>query len=201
MPLREDILNPISEANPGGENLRYAPVYDKLKEARRQDDDAPQGDWQIERKVADYPVVIKLGSDAVATKSKDIQIAAWLTEALLNTQGYAGLADGLALIKGIVENFWDSAWPELDDGDSEMRAAPIDWVGTYLAIPAKRVPLIKGGHDYLKYLEAKAVGNEPNYEASEPKKEAYAAAVAEGRMPLEEFDKLLGQTPKQNLEG
>ena len=201
MPLRDDILTPISDANPGGENLRYAPVYDKLKEARRQDDDLAQGDWQIERKVADYPLVLKLGGDAVATKSKDLQIAAWLTEALLNTDGYAGLADGLNLIKGIVENFWDTCWPELDDGDSEMRAAPIEWVGQYLSIPAKRVPLIKGGHDYLKYLEAKAVGTEPDYEASETKKEAYATAVAEGRMTYEDFDKLLGQTPKQNLEG
>ena len=46
MPLRDDILNPIPGDNPSGENLRYAPVYDKIKEARRQDDDAPQGQWQ-----------------------------------------------------------------------------------------------------------------------------------------------------------
>lgn len=200
MPLRDDILNPISEANPGGENLRYAPVYDKIKEARRQDDDLAQGDWQIERKVADYPLVIKLATEAIATKSKDLQLAAWLTEALLNTQGYAGLSDGLTLIKAIVENFWDTCWPEVEEGDTEMRSAPIDWVGQYLAISAKRVPLIKGGHDYLKYIEAKAVGTEPEYEASESKKEAYAAAVAEGKMSYEEFDKLLIQTPKQNLD-
>ena len=200
MPLRDDLLKPISDANPGGDNLRYAPIFDKIKEARRQDDDAPQGEWQHELKVADYPLVIKLASEAIATKSKDVQVAAWLTEALLNAQGYAGLADGLNLIRGIVENFWEGAWPELDDGDSEMRAAPIDWVGQYLAIPAKRVPLINGGHNYLKYLEAKAVGSEPGYDAPEPKKEAYAAAIAEGRMPLELFEKALGGTPKDKLD-
>ena len=200
MPLRDDILNPISEANPGGENLRYAPVYDKIKEARRQDDDLAQGDWQIERKLADYPLVIKLATEAIATKSKDLQLAAWLTEALLNTQGYAGLSDGLNLISAIVENYWETCWPEVDDGDTEMRSAPIEWVGQYLAISAKRVPLIKGGHDYLKYVEAKAVGTEPEYEASESKKEAYAAAVSEGKMPYEEFEKLLIQTPKENLD-
>ncbi len=50
MPLRSDIFDPIPGDNPGGENLRYAPIYDKIKEARRQDDDAPQGEWARERK-------------------------------------------------------------------------------------------------------------------------------------------------------
>ncbi len=39
MPLREDILNPIPGDNPSGKDLRYAPIYDKIKEARREDDD------------------------------------------------------------------------------------------------------------------------------------------------------------------
>jgi len=54
MPLRDDLLNPIPGENPSGESLRYAPVFDKIKEARRADDDAPQGEWQFERKTADY---------------------------------------------------------------------------------------------------------------------------------------------------
>src|SRR4051812_1050087 len=113
MPLREDILNPISEASPAGESLRYSTVYDKIKEARRQDDDAPQGEWQRERKVADFVTVLRLANEAIATKSKDLQLAAWLTEALLNREGFQGLNQGLNLIKGLVENFWEGLWPEL----------------------------------------------------------------------------------------
>src|SRR3954466_8919825 len=103
MPLREDLLNPIPGANPSGENLKYSPVYDKIKEARRQDDDAPQGEWQRERKVADFASVLRLGNEAIATRSKDLQLAAWLTEALLNREGFQGLYQGLNLIKGLVE--------------------------------------------------------------------------------------------------
>jgi type VI secretion system protein ImpA len=201
MPLREDILNPISESNPAGESLRYAPVYDKIKEARRQDDDAPQGEWQRERKLADYPVVIKLASESIATKSKDVQLAAWLTEALLAKEGFSGLYDGLSLIQSLVENFWEGLWPELDEGDAEMRAAPIDWVGQYLAIPAKRVPIAKGGLDFLKYLEAKGVGYEPQYEDSESRKENYQTAISEGKMPLEEFEKAVSGTPTEFYSG
>ena len=64
--LREDLLKPIAGDNPAGKSLRYDPVYDKIKEARREEDDAPQGDWQRERKVADWGVVIKLAGDSIA---------------------------------------------------------------------------------------------------------------------------------------
>ena len=70
--LREDILNPIPGDNPAGANLYYDPVMDKLKEARREDDNAPAGEWQRELKVADHKLVIKLGTETIATKSKDL---------------------------------------------------------------------------------------------------------------------------------
>src|SRR3954467_11897109 len=118
MPLRDDLLNPIPGDIPSGTNLRYAPVYDKIKEARRQDNDAPQGEWQREGKVADYVAIIKLAIEAIAKKSKDLQLAAWLTEALLNREGFPGLLQGLTLIKNLVEQFWDGLWPELDEGEA-----------------------------------------------------------------------------------
>src|SRR3981189_690418 len=79
-------------------------LYEKIKEARRQDDDAPQGEWQRERKLADYTAVLKLAGDALATKSKDLQLAAWITEAALNKEGFPGLLAGLKLIRGLIEN-------------------------------------------------------------------------------------------------
>ena len=65
--MRDDLLNPIPGDNPGGENLWYDPVYDKIKEARREEDDAPQGEWQYDRKVADWKSVVKMAGDAIAT--------------------------------------------------------------------------------------------------------------------------------------
>ena len=91
-----------------GKDLRYAPVYDKIKEARREDDDLNQGAWQHERKVADFSAVIKLAQEAIATQSKDLQLAAWLSESLLKTKGFAGLCDGLILCHGLIERFWDT---------------------------------------------------------------------------------------------
>ena len=68
MPLREDILTPIAGDNPSGIDLRYDTkllIFDKIREARRQDDDLAQGDWQTERKTANYPLVIKLAQDTL----------------------------------------------------------------------------------------------------------------------------------------
>src|SRR5205823_1409611 len=116
MPLRDELLTPIAGANPGGADVRYDPVFDKIKEARREDDDAPQGEWATERKTADLPQVIKLATDVLSAKSKDLQVAAWLTEALLRREGFAGLRSGLDVLTGLVEQYWDTLYPEIDDG-------------------------------------------------------------------------------------
>jgi len=108
MPLREDILVPIPGENPSGTDLRYdtrLQIYDKIKEARRQDDDLAQGAWQTERKVANWPLVIKLAQDAVATASKDLQLAAYLTEALLQVEHFPGLRQGLDLTFRMLTEF------------------------------------------------------------------------------------------------
>ena len=200
MPLRDDLLNPISGDNPGGTNLRYAPVYDKIKEARRQDDDAPQGEWQRERKVADYKQVIKLAGDALAAQSKDLQLAVWLTEAMLHQEGFPGLQQGLQLLRGLLESFWDTLYPEVEDGDLELRSAPIEWAGTRLDDPLRKAPLTRGGFSYYKFKESRAVGSEEDAAQSEQKREAREAAVADGKVTLEEFDKDSTATPTAQYE-
>ena len=140
MPLREDILAPIPGENPSGIDLRYDTkllLHDKIKEARRQDDELAQGAWQSERKTANYPLVIKLAQDALATSSKDLQLAAWLTEALIHTEKFPGLLQGLGLCYNLVTTFWDTVYPLIEDDDRELRARPLNWVGSMLDFPVR----------------------------------------------------------------
>ena len=88
MPLRDDLLEPIPGDNPSGNNLRYDPITDKIKEARREDLDVPQGQWKTALKTADYPQVIKLGGEVLAS-AKDLQIAVWLVDAHVRREGFA----------------------------------------------------------------------------------------------------------------
>ena len=186
--LREDILNPIPGDNPAGVNLYYDPVMDKLKEARREDDDAPAGEWQRELKVADHKLVIKLGTETIATKSKDLQIAAWLTESVLKTNGFAGLKECIDLMKGILETFWDGCYPEIEDGDLELRAAPLDWVGSRLEIAVKSVPLVKSGLNYLQYKESRLIPSEGDVGSNEDKLKIRTEAEADGKITPEAWD-------------
>ncbi|HEX5432223.1 MAG TPA: type VI secretion system protein TssA [Bryobacteraceae bacterium] len=200
MPLRDDLLNPVPGENPSGANLRYDPAYDKIKEARREDDDAPQGDWQRERKVADFKTVVKLASELLATRTKDLQLAAWLTEAMLRQESFAGLLQGLNLLRGLIENFWDTLYPEVEDGDLELRAAPVEWVGTRLDAALREAPITRGGLGYYKYKESRAVGYEQDAAENEQKQNARAAAIAEGKVTAEDFDKDAASTSTAQYE-
>jgi type VI secretion system protein ImpA len=198
MPLREDLLNPIPGDNPSGSDVRYDTellLYDKIKEARRQDDALAQGDWQHERKLADYALVANLSQDALATRTKDLQLAAWLTEAMLRTEGFSGLRLGLTLCTGLLSGFWDTLYPPIEDGDLELRAGPLEWLGSAIEIPLKSVALVKAGHDWYRYKESRTVGYEDPAKSDKERK-AREQKIAEGKLAPEAFDKAFIETPK-----
>ncbi len=132
---------PIAGPNPTGTNLRYTGVYDQIKEAKRADDRMDRGEWEIDLKNADWALVCKICSDALKYKTKDLQIAAWFTEALLHRQGFAGLEFGLQLISRLLSDYWDSLYPEIEDGDLEYRAGPLDYLVKKLPNAVRHVPI------------------------------------------------------------
>ena len=197
MPFPDDLLIPIEGPNPSGANLRYDPVYDKIKEARREEAQPPPGMTERDRKVADNPLVIKLTTDLLIKKTKDLQLAAWLTEAWLKQKGFGGLKDGLALCYGLVDKFWDTLYPELEDGDAQSRGAPLGFVGTKLEIPMKMVPVVeKAPFSLVDYDQSREVGYEDQAKSDEAKKKR-AALVKEGKVTPEAFDKAFEDTPKK----
>jgi type VI secretion system protein ImpA len=196
MALRDELLEPIAGDNPGGADVRYDPIFDKIKEARREDDDIPQGEWATTRKTAEWPVVIKLAREALSKKSKDLQIAAWLTEALLKTEGFAGLRDGFDLMTAMLERFWDHLYPEIDDGDAEMRAAPLEWVALKLDGPVRLSAIDRNGHTLLQYKESRLIPTEAQTVENPEKLPAREAAIADGKTTPEDIDAGFGATPK-----
>ncbi len=196
MPWRNDLFDPIPGENPCGADLRYEPVYDDIKEARREDVDAPQGDWQHERKVADWPLVIRLCGDLLAKKSKDLQLAVWLTEAMLRREGYSGLKGGLDFCAGLLDKFWDNLYPEMEDGDAEIRAAPLEWMGMKLDAAVKSVPLNPAGHDWFRYTDSRSVPSEESVKNDAIKQAARKKIIDGGKLAPEVFDKSVEEAPK-----
>lgn len=134
----EKLLRPVSLDDPTGENIRYDPVYDRIREARREDDATlPQGVWKTEQKQADWAAVAGLCLDVLETRSKDLQIAAWLLEAWLHMHGFAGMAAGFALIHALCERYWDELHPRIEGHDLEFRVAPLTWINRKLPVQIK----------------------------------------------------------------
>ena len=198
MPLREDILAPIAGENPSGIDLRYDTkllIFDKIREARRKDDELAQGDWKTERKTANYPLVINLAQDTLATVSKDLQLTAWLSEALLVTEHYGGLCRGLTLTHGLLNAFWDTVYPVIEDGDRELRAKPLAWIGSALDFPLRSVPLVDAGYSWFAYKDSRLVGYEDQAKTDKDRK-ARNKLIEDGKIPPEVFDKAFAETPK-----
>lgn len=139
----ERLLAPISEESPCGRSLVYEGTYDEIREARRQDDPTlPQGDWQIELKKANWVQVRDLCVEALTKRTKDLQIAAWFTEALLWLHGYTGLKAGLQLIIHFCENYWETVYPLLEEnGDVEMRISSLVWINEKLSLQLGNVAI------------------------------------------------------------
>lgn len=192
----EEILSPIPGDDPAGPSLRYEPVYDEIKEARREDEDLPQGDWEAPRKTADWPRVLELTSGALAERSKDLWLAAWLTEALLRVEGIAGLRKGLEVTLRLLQAFWEHIHPEIEDGDAEMRAAPLGYIGVGLDGAVRMAPLSRSGHDLLQYRASSKVPTEAEARDDSEKQTQRERAVSEGRLTPEEFESGFASTPK-----
>jgi type VI secretion system protein ImpA len=207
------ILAPIPGDNPAGENLRYAPVYDEIKEARRADDPLDRGDWDREIKTSDWDKVIALSLEALTESTKDLQIAAWLAEALTRTEGFEGLIAGLKILTGFLSNFWDTVYPEIDEDDLDYRIGPLEFLNNNLWFPIKEVPVtdrgVTSGYSWLQWQESRQVGYEKdalnqNGGVDDSKKAARDEKIAEGKLPAEDFDGAVALSSKAfyvGLEG
>ena len=203
------ILAPISSDNPAGEDIRYTPAYDQIKEARRADDLLDRGDWQREIKTSDWDKVITIAVDALISKSKDLQIAAWLAEALIKIEGFDGLATGLKILTGLLKDYWEHLYPELEDGDLDFRVAPIELANDKLWLCIKQVSITDSsttpGYSWLKWHESRQVGFEADMrnkygDVDDNKKKARNELIDEGKLTAEDFDSAVALSSKAFYE-
>ncbi|MCD4721628.1 MAG: type VI secretion system protein TssA [Desulfobacula sp.] len=203
------ILMPIPGDNPSGENLRYTTIYDEIQEARKADDLLDQGDWQHEVKTSDWNAVFSLSMDALETKTKDLQIAAWLLEALTHTKGFEGISLGLTIINNFFDTFWETLYPEIEEDDLDYRAGPFEFINDKLWFPIKEIPITDPGStpgfSWMKWKESRKVGLEKDTlnqygDVDDDKKKARDEQIAEGKLSAEEFDAAVKRSSRAYYE-
>ncbi|MBX3487419.1 MAG: type VI secretion system protein TssA [Candidatus Paracaedibacteraceae bacterium] len=166
------LIQPIAGDNPCGISLRYEPIYDQIRDARREDDDTiSYGIWQHDLKRADWFKVESLCCDSLASKTKDLQIAGWLTEAWIQLDGIDGLCRGLDLIAKLTDRFWSGIHPTIRSGDLEYRSQFFDWMNKSFADRLVKLLFIPNelgeGVSYANWLAAQrldTVKRTPNSE-------------------------------------
>lgn len=108
---------PIPGASATGQATRYEPEFERMQA-------------EIDKLAAigasapDWALVSDCASTLLAKKSKDLLVAAYLCAALRETRGWAGLADGLNVLKALVTSHWDALHPER----LRARKTSVDWV-------------------------------------------------------------------------
>ncbi|MEJ2158302.1 MAG: type VI secretion system protein TssA [Desulfobacteraceae bacterium] len=193
----ETYTTPIPGANPSGRDLRYTPVYDRIKEAKRADDRLDRGEWHTELKRADWPLVEKLCGDALQQQTKDLQIAAWFAESLVHQFGFGGLAFGLELITQMLTDFWDTLYPTVEDGDLDFRIGPFTYLNEKLPAALCQVPLCDPertkGFNYFDRECSRQVGFDNGLDKEQ--KERRRLLIEEGKITGEEFASAVIMSP------
>ncbi len=194
----EALLTPISAEKPAGESLRYSGLYEAVEAARREDDPSlPQGVWKTELKRADWKEAARLCLDALETRSKDLQLAAWLLEAWIHLEGLPGAAAGLTVLAALCESFWETVHPLPQDGDSGYRMAPLEWVADRLPDAARGVAITAPGSGeearVCAYADLDGARHLDRLARTDP--EGAKAAEARGRVTFDRFLVSVSLTP------
>ncbi len=201
------LLNPISAQDPCGKDLRQespaTSLYFRLKDARTmaraaeraaESDEEKRGQYFV---APEWRVILQEAPRALTEHSKDFEIAAWLTEALIRLKRFAGLRDGFRLLHGLAEGFWDGAWPRPDeDGVSTRVSALVGLNGNpgsegSLIAPIRRVPITAGsnGREFCHWHWLRAVEIDRIHEPEKRQQQLDRGAVA-----LEQFRSAVAET-------
>ncbi len=199
----EAALAPVPGDHPAGSDQRYGQIYDEIKDARKEvityD---PEGKPVVEKK-AEWNKVLSLSLDALTQKSKDLQIAAWLAEALLITESIEGLNAGLKMINGLLEQYWDTLYPAIEDDDLEFRAAPLEFMNEKFISIIKSQPVTdpKAGEtiSYLQWQESRSVGYEADLldkygDVDSGKKKKRDELIEEGKLTADAVDAVVARS-------
>ena len=151
----ELLLTPVSPDAPSGSNLRddVSPTspYFRMKDTRnaaRAAERRADTDGQGDALLPEWRAIREMAPKIIAERSKDLEVTAWLIEALVRSEGFAGLRDGFRLARRLVETYWDTLFSLEDEEGIPTKVAPLtglngqDADGTLIQ-PIRKVALTK----------------------------------------------------------
>jgi type VI secretion system protein ImpA len=117
------LLAPISVEDASGPNLEYDTEFAKLERTAQGKPEQQMGASIVPAEDPDWKVVSR-DAQALLARSKDLRVAVHLAKALLRLGALEGFSEALAVLRGLIDGYWDSVHPRLDpddDNDPTMR--------------------------------------------------------------------------------
>ncbi len=164
--LPDDLLTPIRPERPAGDDLRAAADWISIRNARPSVSSGNDDGIYAKQSPLDagWPQLFDKASTAIQKKSKDLQLAIWLTEANTRLFAFAGVRDSLILIRELILRFWDSGlYPSADDGDIGIRTGPMQWLNDKFADLIRETPITNRNdgspeYSYAHFTESRRTG-------------------------------------------
>lgn len=123
------LLQPLMDNNGCGSDLQYDAAYNSIRLGRQAEQNTlPSGVWERQAKKIDWDNLYQQCFDILALRSKDMQVTAWLVETLVYRDRLPGLAHGMRLFVEMAITFWEYAYPQIEQGDPEVRLRPVEWL-------------------------------------------------------------------------
>ena len=116
-------LTPLSDTAPCGPDLDEDYTFLALETAAQGKPEQQFGDTVIAAQEPDWPKMRALAYE-LWTRTRDLRIAVWLTRAASRLDGFEGYANGVHLIRRLLESQWEHVHPLLDataNNDPQMR--------------------------------------------------------------------------------
>ena len=113
----DELLEELSPDEPCGADLEYDPLFLEFNQACSSKPEVQYGGTIVPATVPEWKLILPQAL-SLLRRSRDLRVAVPFTRALLQLQGFSGLAVGLRLIEQLLEQRWDTVHPQLDPDDA-----------------------------------------------------------------------------------
>lgn len=206
------LVEPISDKNPGGIDLRKITTPDSLyyaiKEARNHARAAErrltQGfELQDLNPTEDWKKVLQYAIEILKNQSKDLEVCTWFIEASLRIGQFGGLNKAFSVTRQLCEKYWDFLFPASIDDDLSFKTASLiglngeDSEGT-LIMPILNTCIIDGNDagrfalwQYQQALEINKITDN----------EKKAKRLSEGGIDINQVERAISKTSSEFISG
>jgi type VI secretion system protein VasJ len=113
---------PIAGDSPAGADISLEPEFEKIKAELDKLSSIEGGD-------VDWRLVVSSAEELLASKTKDLRLAVWLTAAGVERTAWAGFVRGLLVCRSLIQDLWEPLLPKRD----KARTNIVLWLGERVA--------------------------------------------------------------------